>query len=260
MPDVTVASAAEGGVSPSPSSPYFAVEVAELALGQIGAFSVNDEAADPYELARTLRWLDIVLAEVAGTFTCWWLIKETIRFPWPADTRTDTVANIMADFYPPAGIVNPISATLVDADGRAIRDLPLVRRHVYDDLPNKDDVGQPELLYFGRQATEQMLSIYRVPDVDTWYVDLVAQTYAPSVLGTQGQTDQAGQLPHGFGQEWQGFLVDKLSAKIGNGPVRQKPLANVKAWDESAERSFAKLEAFANREKKSQPSRTRRWS
>lgn len=259
MSNVVVASATEGETLPVGSSIFSAREICELALGQIGDYSVNDEGADPISMERALKHLDMILAEVAGTDLNRWLISSTFRFSWPIDTRVDTVANIMADAYPSAGIVMPIRANLLDADDQFIRELRIVRRWEYEEVSNKDDTGQPEILYFDRLADDATVSMYRVPDVATWQIDLVAQTFARSVLGTQSQQNQSGNLQHGMSAEWQRFLVNQLSADIGNGPVRRVSLANVRDWRDVAGTAFARLEVWANREKKSTPSRTKRW-
>ncbi len=258
-PGTVLASASEAGVSPVGSTNFFAREICELSLGQIGDYSPKDEGAEQFSMQRALKHLDMIISELAGSDLNWWLMEETYRFSWPADTRTERLADVMRDAYPTQGIIMPWKAQLLDEDGRLVDELPIVRRDVYDSVTDKDDVGQPELLYFDRLAMEATVSVYRVPDVDTWQIDLTAQTYARSVLGTQSQTDQAGNLQTGFAPEWRRYLVNQLAADIGNGPVRRVALATVKDWRAVAEDCLGKLQAWSNREKKSTPSRTAPW-
>ena len=243
-----------------PSTKFSATEICELALGTIGDFTVNDLAPSPPSMERALRHLDMIIAELSGIDTNWWLVQDDMRFEWPASTQQGTVADVMDDAYPSLGIMSPISARLLDANGVLITELQLVRRHVYEEVSDKARTGQPSILYFDRLAAEPTVSIYPVPDGGVVYlIELTAQTFARSVLGNQNQTNQAGDLQHGFGPEWQRYLVNKLSADTGDGPIRRCPLENVDRWEKAAEQSLAMLQAWANREKKSGPSRVARW-
>jgi len=207
-----------------------------------------------------LDQLESIIKEISGTVLCWWLIPDTFRFTWPADTRTDVVADVMADSYPSLGIVTPISAELLDVNGVRICNLQIVRRHVYESVPDKDRNGVPQMLYFDRRNDASKVSIYPVPDSTTEYqIDLLAQTYSGSILGNQTQTDQSGNLSTQFGPEWDKFLDYQLSANIGDGPCARVSLQYIKNWQETAATSRGLLEAFANREKKSTVSRTKRW-
>jgi hypothetical protein len=260
MMGITIASASAGNALPVPSGKFSAQEICELILGKIGSFTINDESPNPVAMERTLQHLDMILAEIAGTEMCWWLIEDTYRFTWPENVRIDTIENVMGDAYPALGIVMPIAAYLVNAAGVRVDELDIVRRHEYESLSNRDLTGQPQKLYFSRAESIFSVSIYPVPDASfDGYVDLVAQTYAPSVLGMQHQTDQAGDLQHNFPVEWQRFLVNQGAADVGNGPVLQADLQYINSWQAVADGTRARLEAWSNREKKSKFSRTKRW-
>ena len=129
---------------------------------------------------------------------------------------------------------------------------------MYDEIEDKDLTGDPELLFIDRLLVDPTMSIHEVPDVATWQIDFTYQRYADSVMGDQANTDQSGNRSHGFGPEWQRFLVNSLAADCGNGPVRRIPRADITDMRQLAQQSLSNL-IYSNREKKSQPSRTARW-
>lgn len=257
--NIVVTSASQGQSTPTGSLRFSVNELIELSLQQIGAYTPNDEGADPVEVERSQKWLEMIVAEVAGTEDCWWLVPESILFNWPQGERMLTLEDAMGSNFPSTGVLFPISATLRDSDGARKAELELVRRWQYEEIHDKSDAGQPELMFIDRRAADGIKAyIYRVPDSSAYYVDMTVQTYHRSLLGSQGNSDQAGSIGHGFSQEWQLFLVNKLSSVIGNGPVRRLPRADVEKYESAADESFAKL-VHSNREKKSEPSRTAPW-
>lgn len=232
----------------------------ELVLQRIGAYAVNDEGADPIEMNRTLQWMDLTIAEIAGTDQCLWLVPETLSFEWPAATRTDTLENLLDTALPPTGVLFVKQASLLDSNGIRMGNLPLVARDVYEKISNKDDAGRPEKLFIDRLASDFNASIYRVPDAtQTYTIELVVQTYAASVMGNQGQTDQSGDVRHGFSQEWQRFIVNRVGADVGSGPVRRLDLNEIKDMRDEAIASFARLQAYSNRQKQNTVPRTSRY-
>lgn len=249
-----------GGSSPAPSELLSARGLGEKALEKIGAFTVNDEAADPVELDRTIEWLDLIVAEIAGTNRCHWLVPTTVRFEWPDEESSDTLGNLMGSEYPPEGVLFPVHAWLVDTNGKRIRELKLVRRHEYEDHTDLEMEGQPEQLYIDRQTPDLKAHIWPVPAADTgWRVDLMVQKYARSMLGGVSGSADAGELQHGFSQEWQLFLITRLAAEIGDGPVRRLPMNEVNSMRTVAGGLLGRLETYSNREKRSEPARTKRY-
>lgn len=259
MSTVVTASAQAGGVSPAPSRRFSAREICLMALRKIREVSPRDAEADDDVMSIALFAFESILAEQAGTDFNWCLVPETYRFFWPIDTRTDTVANAMGSAYPSLGIVLPLSANLLNEDGQVLGDLPLVRRDEYELVNDKDDTGQPQFLYFGNDAVSPMVSIYRVPDVATWQIELVAQTFARSVRGVQHGANQSGNVDHGFAVHWQRYFYTRVAIEIGSGPVRQVAIQYLNDWRTEAGLSLAALQAYANRQKRSEPARTARW-
>lgn len=251
-------------VTPVQSTLLSARGICELALQKVGAYSVNDEGADHVEMVRSLDWLDLIIAEIAGTDQCVWLVPATISFTWPASTRSDSLADLAGAAYPPTGILYPKSARLRDSNGVLLSELTMLTRQQYENMQDKDDEGQPDSIYIDRLAddAEVSASIYRVPGTDPVYtVDLVVQAYAASVRGTQGDEDQAGNVRHGFSQEWQRFIVNRLAADIGDGPVRRLDQGTLDKWRAEAAVSFSNCQVYSNREKRAEfdRPRTRRW-
>lgn len=233
-----------------------------MALQKIGAFTTNDEAADPVELDRTLQWLDAVVARIAETRRAGWLIPTTVRFDWPAGTASDTLDNLIETVdYPPEGVLFPQQAWLIDANGVRIRELPLARRWEYEDITDKTQDGEPNLIYIDRTLAVSRAFVHPVPAVGSaaLSVDLLFQKYAPSMLGPLEGSVQSGDLAHGFSQGWQLFLVTATAAEIGDGPVRRLPTGEIDAWRKGAAMMLAELEAFSNREKTSGARRTKRY-
>lgn len=250
----------DDSVIPVQSRRFSAREICELALRKIGAFAINDEAANDTEMEVALQCYEIIVSEIATIMGCWFLIPESFRFYWPGPTATGTVAEIMADIYPAVGIQRPIRATLIDANGVRCGNLPMVRRAAYDSVDNKSTQGRPELLYFDSLALEPEVSIYRVPqDGVTWQVELEAQVFPKSILGEQINTDQSGDVRHDFGVGWQHYMVNKLASVIGDGPVRQKQRQDLEAWETKSQNQLAELIAWDNRERRSTLARTQRW-
>lgn len=257
MPAIVV-NATQGETSPEPSKIYSARALGEFALQLVGAYSVNDTAADTAELERAINWLELVVAETAGVKECTWLVKATARFPWPAGEAVLEIDEAMGDQYPSLGILRPISANLINAEGDLVDELPLIRRYRYEQINNKTEAGTPQVLYFDRLAVRPTVAIHRVPENDNeHYIDLTFQTYAPSVLGlVSGGSEQAGNLAHNFSQEWQLYLIQRTAAWIGQGPVRRLSAAQISAWMGDATDRLENLMSGSNRERSSEPART----
>lgn len=251
----------QGGDTPAPTALLSARELCEMSLGKIGAFVTNDEAADPVEMDRSLKWLDIIVGEIAGTNRCHWLIPTTVRFEWPDELASDALGDLMGSEYPPEGVLFPIKAWLVNATtGKRVTELKLVRRHEYEDHVDLALPGQPEQLYIDRQSPDLQASLYPVPSLGAgWQVDLMLQKYAKSMLGQLTGSTQAGELAHGFSQEWQLYLITRLAAELGDGPVRRLPMSEIAEFRTIAGGLLGRLETYSNREKRSEPARTKRY-
>lgn len=236
-----------------------ASELSERALRKVRAFAINDEEPDPSHMAEALSWLDLIVGEVTGNRRCYWLTPDTVTFDWPGLERNVVLADQMGADYPSTGIQFPIRAWVVDATtGLRQGELELCRRSKYEAKTNLDTGGMPEILYIDRLVANQKAYTWPVPTADDlWQVALEFQRYTQSVLGADG-SNQAGDVPHGFSQEWQLFLITRLAAEIGDGPVMRCAKADVKDWRDQAAQYLSNL-LYANREKTSRRPVTRRY-
>lgn len=228
--------------------------ICERSLRKIGAFSINDTAADPEELAEALYWLDLAVAELAGTERCHWLIPTTLSIALSANTASYDLSDALGTANPTDGVLFPIEAWLRDSDGL---DTPIdiIRRRDFEDIEDKDKAGVTDRIYIDRLNEDQNIFIYPVVDETGYSIRLLCQTYAAN-MGGAGLTAN-GNIAHGFSAEWQKWMINQNAADIGSGPVRRLPVSETDRIRAEAGVSLAKLMAFSNREKVSQPRRTR---
>jgi hypothetical protein len=228
--------------------------ICERALRKIGAFSINDTAADPEELSEALYWLDLTVAELAGTERCHWLIPQTLSIALSANTVSYDLSNSLGVGDPTDGVLFPIEAWVRDSSGND-EPVEIIRRRDYEDLSEKDAGGTPDRIYIDRLNNDQNMFVYPVPTDATYSIRLVCQTYAANMLG--GTPDGGGNLSHGFSAEWQRWLILQNASDIGSGPVRHLPPAELNDIRQQAAIAKSALMAYSNREKVSQPRRTR---
>lgn len=249
----------QNAATPLPVRLLSAVEACERALRKVGAYAINDEAADPDELEETLHWLDMIVAEVTGTRRCYWLSPATVTFDWPAGEQSVVLADQMGADYPSTGILFPVRAWRVDVTtGLRQAEIELCRRKKYEEKSNLATAGSPEILFIDRLVQEQKAYAWPVPSTaDVWQIALEFQTYSRSVLGEQGG-DQAGDVPTGFDQTWQLWMVTRLAAEIGDGPVKRIEQATIRDWRTLSDGYLSAL-IYANKEKTNRRPVTRRY-
>ncbi len=230
--------------------------ICERSLRKIGAFSVNDTAADPEELSEALYWLDLAVAELAGTEQCQWLIPTTLSIALTANTPSYDLSTALGTGNPTDGVLFPIEAWIRDSSGN---DTPIdiIRRRDFEDIEDKDKSGVTDRIYIDRLNDDQNIYVYPVVDETGYSIRLLCQTYAPNLLG--GTPSEGGNVRHGFSTEWQRFLILQNAADIGSGPVRRLPASEIADIRQQAEMSRSRLMTYSNREKVSQPRRTRAY-
>lgn len=226
---------------------FSARELAESALRKIGAFSINDTAADAAEMSEALKWLDLSVGELTSTFECWWLIEQTITFDLAADTASYVLSSVAGASYPANGIQFVKSAWLRDASGTD-SELRMISREEYEAIEDKDASGEPTAIYIDRlrDHADRNIFVHPVPTTADFEVRIVAQNYAEDQIG-QGSTG-SGRRDHGWPTEWQRFLIYMTAAEIGDGPVRRLPMNEVASFRAVAGAAKAALEPYANRE------------
>lgn len=189
--------------------------IAEKALEKIGAYSINDTAADGEELVRALSWLDLIVAEVAGNERCFWLVPATIDVPLTADTASYDLESTMGTSAPADGVLYPVGVKLRDANDED-EPVEIIHRDAYEAIADKDASGTPDRVYFDRLNSAGITAyVYPVPTVSTYSLQLVVQTHAPDL------TLRSGGIAHNFPVAWQRCLITLLAGAIGDGPVRR---------------------------------------
>lgn len=250
----------------APSQLFSAREIGELVLRKIGAFTTNDAAADSNELDVTLRFMELEVAELAGTERCQWLVPATIEIDLEPDTALyDDLPDSLGSALPATKIAYVIAAYIVDSAGVATP-IELMRRRAYEDIPDKTTGGTPDFVHVDRLNDDPRLFVYPVPagttddpTVTGLTLRLVVQTYAATVLGAESQ-ETAGNMAHGFDRAWQKWLMLQTALAVGDGPVRQLDSGKITRLGGQAAASKSALMAYQNREKVSpHMRRTKRW-
>lgn len=203
------------------------VEIATKALEVIGSYPTSMVAPDPDELRRAVEWLDLLVAELAGTKRLFFLTPATVTGALTSGVSQYTLSTLLGTGYPATGMVFPVRAYLRYTNGSDYDDyeLPLITRREYEEIPDKDGAGTPEVVYIDRLNSAQQLYVYPVPQVSTFSLRLVIQSYPTTMTG--GTPEKAGKLDHGFAQECQHYLINILAARIGSGPVRRLPVGEI---------------------------------
>lgn len=225
---------------------FTAKEIVEQALRKIGAYAINDTAADPEHIRIGLEGLDLVMAEQAGSTRCWWLVDIGVTVA--LDTADQAAYDLTGAVAAAAGdgFLFPISAALVDAAGNRTP-LWLLRADEYDALSDKAASGTPSALYIDRTAG--LLYPVPVPAVATWSVELTVQTLSATLILDNRVTGvQDGDIRHGLRASWQMWAIYRLAAWLGDGSVRRLSSGEVAGFLKLAEWSERRLLAFENRE------------
>lgn len=236
-----------------------AAKLAELALQRIGAFSVNDSAADPVHLGRALEWMDLTVQEFAGTTKCFWLISRQIEIPLDAATITYDLQDAMGDQLPPGNVIFPISATLRHPnEGGRFSETPveIIDWEKYEAIAQKDATGVPCAIFIDRVRPRMTMYVVEPAATDSTYTLLLTvQQYAPDLTRNAGDTD------HQMRAEFQLWAVLATAAHIGKGPVKRLSLQTSNDIAQEAGTLRARLTAYANREQpmRGQPERTEAW-
>ena len=102
------------------SSVLSAVGVCERSLRAIGQFPVTESAADGEQLREAMTWLDLIMAEQAGTTKMWNLIPQTISFNLTNGTSTYSLNNAFGGNLPLDQIQFPVQAFLLTPQGTSV--------------------------------------------------------------------------------------------------------------------------------------------
>lgn len=227
-------------------------EICERALRKINAFPITDTAADPEHLNEALYWLDMVLAELSGHARLWWWLTGTLSFALAASTQSYALKATLGSGYPAEGLLYPVECWYEDAAGNRTP-LKIVRRDTFEERVKAGQTGDPAMVWIDRLG-EPTLWVWPVPAATGKTLKLVYQTLSPQVAVQQpaGRPAQ-GNAPIDFPATWNLWAVTRLSAELGDGPIRSLPSSRIEAWRGQAERTKQMLLAFDNREHETEP-------
>lgn len=228
-----------------------AKQIGERALRAIGAFPVTDSAPDGEQLAEAMRWLDLILAQEAGTGVIFSLIPATLTIAISNGTQTYDLSVALGADLPPDKIQFPVRAWLEDSSGER-QELEIVGRAKFEDVADPDETGRPCMVYIEQLTAIPHLSIYPTPattDTETYSILLDVQTYAPNVAPTGVSGSQAsGTALTNFRQAWQRWMIAQLAHDLGSGPIYKIGEASLNRFGKMAAEARASLLAFENRE------------
>lgn len=225
------------------STRFTAKQICEMALEDIGVVSIHETGATKEQLRRTLARLDLIVAHLSGITRCFWLIPDTLEVALTTAASYGLLATLASD-APDEGIQFPVAARL-DVDGN-VTPLTIVTKETWNGL-DQSRTGTPELIYIDRLNTPTM-SVYPVPTVSGYTVLLDVQTFGPTLTGPRQENTS-----HLLRLSWQAYLVKKLAAWLGNGPIRKLSNADIRLREADAKMHLDELLAFENRQHDTEP-------
>lgn len=240
---------------------FTANEICAQALRAIGKFPVSESAPDGESLRTAMFWLDLILAYVSGTHELLFQAPETLTFDLVAGQSEYPLANTLSANYPTDGIQFTKGVWLQDAGGNRY-DIEIVGRKNWQDKSKPSETGVPCEVYIDRLTSPTLYTYPTLPDDETatYTLYLDVQTFSPDVSpGGVSGTQPSGSIKTEFRPAWQYWLIFKLAIALGIGPVTKVSPQTLKELKEEERVSFAKLEAFENREHDSEPPLTQAW-
>lgn len=224
-----------------------AAKIAEGALQRIGAFASHDEAPDPDELEIALGKLDLIVGELAGVMTCYWLVPDEFVMPLVAGQSDYNLLTALGSDYPDEGLQFPLSAylqyppTVPPSTTRRVP-IEIVRRRTFLAHDQLDQGGYPEEIYIDR-LDPPTLRTFRTINLPGYAIVLHYQTYAAD------QTASEGAHKHGLPAAWQRWAEIATACDIGDGPVRRIKPDALGRLKQEREMALIRLRSFNNREK-----------
>jgi hypothetical protein len=234
-------------------------QTAVQVLRAMGYLTPNDSSVEENVLKVVAEWLDLNVAQLAGTNRQLWLLEE-IPIPLVANAtsyslspqNTSSSRNlalatneqdlVRANNVPVDGMQFPVDAWTRRTGQSADCNQPvrIMRHWEYDELGQKTRAGAPVTDIYITRHTEPVLYPYPVPDTDEWTIYLRVQTFAPdiSALGRE--------RVHALRQSWQRWLIWQAAADCSRGPVRTLPQAEIDNKQSVADKALSGLQGFEN--------------
>jgi hypothetical protein len=221
------------------SAPISAARIAEHALRQIGAYSTNDDGADPAQFDVALDRLDLLVAELASSEDLSWLVTSTTSVVLVAGTSVYSLAGL-----------EHVSAVRYTRSGRFPEPVELVRHADFVLLDT--DSGDPQIASVTRAATLS-LNVWPTPAASQAGITLLVtgQSYTEDLTESQGSGTTG--LPAG----WARWLIYLLAADLGSGPIHMLSTGTIQGFEQRAGALKARLMAHSNRPQIARPRFTR---
>lgn len=229
-------------------------EVAERALRMIGAFSINDEGADPAELDEAMFWLDMLVGRVGARQRAWWLVPVTRLVPLTAGQEAYDLAALLAEQQGIQAVVSVRRVARLDGREEALEEgqdgAGVLRRTEWEALDRIAPAGVPRAVHIDR-AERPTLRVWPKPaSPPTHDLRIVYQRFTADVTAL-GPTQRVPDVR----QTWNLYLVVALAAWLGNGPVRKLPADEIRDLQQREASLLDELEAFDAQEQAAEPRR-----
>lgn len=234
-------------------------QISEQALRVIQAFPITESAAEPEQLRVAMQWLDLIMAEVAGTTILFSMIPATLPVPLTNGTDTYDLNATLGASLPLDKIQFPVQAWIEDQ--RANRyPVEIVTRETFEEqktLVGAPITGRPIIIYIDRLPVTPIMRTFPtilLTDPNTYTLKIDVQTYAPNVApgGVTGTQPQGSVLTN-FRQAWQRWLILELSHDLGSGPIFKIGQGSLDNIDKKKKLARANLDAFENRQHDTEP-------
>jgi hypothetical protein len=235
-----------------------ATGLCERALRKIGAYSINDSAADPGDLDEALHLLDLEMKYLAGTEFANWLVPGSVTISLTGGEASFALLNRLGNSLTTEGFQFPLWIEL-DINGNRTP-VEMVTRRDFDRLCKPATTGRPEIAHLDRTA-DPVLRLYPYPATgeDTWDLILTYQTFAADVLPKQSGATRGGNVKPGLPAAWEKWAVTAIAAGAADGPVRRLPSGEVRLMKAEATDMMNTLITKANSEFTSGPPVTEGW-
>ncbi len=230
------------------SSLFTGKKICELALRKIGSYSINDTAPDEMHMREALSWLDMIVAELAGTERWLGFTPATVDLSITGGTQSYDLLTMMGASAPSEGVSFPVSAKLTDENGNRLP-LEIVTREVFENVTDINEIGTPDKIYIDRLSTPT-LKVHPTPatGTDTYVINLVYQK-----LGTNLSDHKTGLTGVDFRAAWQRYAVLRLAYDLGGGIIITLPASRIDRIRLDMTEAKELIAAFENREHESTP-------
>jgi len=222
-------------------------DIVTLALRQIGRLSPIDTGADPAEHRIGLQVLDLILADIAATETWYTATPVEQSIALVAGQRDYALVNLIS---PPFLVVT--RARYRAADATCESEVTLIPRTAWDALTDKQATGTPSVAHILDDAT-QTLRLHPTPGVAGSLL-LTGQQHSQSVADSPD-----GSAAHGLPNGWQTYLVKRLAADLGSGPILAMAMGETDRLRGEAAQLRVTLAARSGRQHLTRPLVTRPW-